>query len=128
MIENITTELILDYLKRNEVKFKPTQSRLCLPIINRLYRKMANGLTFEGIKITEDLIIDGHHRYLAAFLSKKELDITLSSRTSSTIITKWDVIEFVQEDWDTKPKIQMLNEQDAKFNNMTINEIEALLQ
>lgn len=43
--------------------------------------------------------------------------------TSATINIPWLSVLFVEEDWDTLAKIQMLNEQDAAFNNISISEI-----
>jgi hypothetical protein len=38
-------------------------------------------------------------------------------------MTDWNAVVFDDEDWDTEAKIKMLNEQDARFNNMSIEEI-----
>ena len=49
---------------------KSTHERLCFPVIKRLYTKMKIGIKFSGIKVDGDLIIDGHHRYLASLLAE----------------------------------------------------------
>ncbi len=124
----LTTKEILDFLEKDKIEFVPTQARLCVPIINRLYKKMSRGIIFEGIKITEKVIIDGHHRYVASLLANIELDNTLSSRASSTVITTWDKVELDESDWDTPTKIDMLNKRDAFFNKLEISEIEAMIK
>ena len=48
--------------------------------------------------------------------------------TSATIVTKWLTVDFVAEDWDTQAKIQMLNEADAKYNDLSLEQIAELLK
>ena len=89
---------------------------------------MAIGIKFPGIKVVDDLIIDGHHRYLASILVNVKLERLISSKTSATSITKWLTVDFVLEDWDTQAKIQMLNEADAKYNEVTVEQITEILK
>ena len=67
-MNQITKEIILDYLQNNQIELQSTQTKLCLPIINRLCKKMDTGIKFPSVKVVDDLIIDGHHRYLASIL------------------------------------------------------------
>ncbi|MEQ1733031.1 MAG: hypothetical protein ABL940_05125 [Bacteroidia bacterium] len=76
----------------------------------------------------DNLIIDGHHRYLASRLANVELDRVMSSITSATQITEWSLIDYVNEDWDTQAKIKMLNEEDAEYNKLPIDKIVDLLK
>jgi hypothetical protein len=46
-----------------------------------------------------------------------------SFKTSATIEHDWVKVKFVEEEWDTAEKVKILNELDAEFNNMTIEEI-----
>ncbi|MGB0880722.1 MAG: hypothetical protein ACPGTO_09165, partial [Polaribacter sp.] len=100
-----------------------TQNKICLPIINRIYKKMRNGIKFDAIKVCDTLIIDGHHRYISSILTKIELDQTKSYKTSATIEYEWVDVEFVEEEWDTKHKIKRLNELDAEFNNISLEKL-----
>lgn len=68
-MKQITKEVVIDFIKKNEIELKATHAKLCLPIINRLYKKMATGIKFSNIKVADGLIIDGHHRYLASLLA-----------------------------------------------------------
>ena len=123
------TKLAVTYLLGdNKLELKSTHGRLCLPIINRLYKKMSIGIKFSGIKVADNLIIDGHHRYLASLLTNYELERIPSNTTSATVVTDWSLVEFVDEDWDTEAKIKMLNELDAKYNNIPLEDIAALLK
>ena len=40
-------------------------------------------------------------------------------------MTHWELVEFVDEDWDTPEEIKRFNEQDARYNGMTL---EALME
>ncbi len=127
-LKQITKEVIIDFIQKNEIKLKSTHAKLCLPIINRLYKKMAIGIKFSSIKVADGLIIDGHHRYLASLLAEFKLETVISISTSATEITDWISIDYVDEDWDTQAKIKMLNEEDAKYNAVSIDEIVELLK
>lgn len=122
-LKQITAQDVIDLLQENKIELKSTHNKLCLPIINRLYKKMSLGIMFSGIKVVDNLIIDGHHRYLASLLANKKLDIYSSNRTTATTVTEWESVVFVDDDWDTKAKIEMLNEQDAKYNDVSLDEI-----
>jgi len=76
---------------------KSTHAKLCFPVIKRLYRKMKIGIKFSGIKVDGDLIIDGHHRYLASLLAGVCLEKHPSNKTSATKVLEWNMVEFVEE-------------------------------
>ena len=127
-MENISKEFIQNFIAENEIELSSTQPTLCIPIIDRIYRKMSYGVSFQGIKVDEDLICDGHHRYFASLLANVSIDRVPSSRTSATNVVPWKSVVFVEEDWDTDAKIKMLNEQDADFNNIPVDELVELLK
>ena len=89
---------------------------------------MLVGIKFPSIKIDDNLIIDGHHRYLASLLANTDLETIPSNKTSATIVYDWNEVVFDVNDWDTEAKILMLNEQDANNNNITLKEIIELLK
>jgi len=124
----LSKEFINEYIKENKIELKSTHGKLCLPIINRIYKKMLVGIKFPKIKIDTDLIIDGHHRYLASLLANTDLDTIPSSKTSATLVYDWNDVIFDINDWDTEAKIRMLNEHDADNNNITLKEIIELLK
>jgi hypothetical protein len=122
-MKEINKEQILNAIKDSDSVLIATHRKLCLPIINRIYKKMINGIKFDDIKVCETLIIDGHHRYVSSLLANIKLDKAKSSKTSATIEYDWKEVEFVEEEWDTEDKITRLNELDAEFNNMSIEKI-----
>jgi hypothetical protein len=121
-------EFVQKHIENNKFDLYSSHTKICLPIVYRIYQKMIIGIRFSGIKVDKDLIIDGHHRYLASSLAGTELDRYNSVRTSSTYIVKWDHVEFDFDDWDTPAKILMLNELDAKFNNLSVQKLVSLLK
>ena len=125
-MKEINKELILNAIATADYTLITTHKKLCLPIINRIYKKMINGIKFDDIKVCETLIIDGHHRYVSSLLANIKLDEAKSSKTNATIQYDWKDVEFVEEEWDTEDKITRLNELDAEFNNMSLEKIIAI--
>ena len=126
---NITKELILSKLEEKESKLKPLHEKLSLPIITRIFKKMQHGLKFMSIHVSSDeLIIDGHHRYIASLLADYSIEV-VSDYPKPTKVNEidWKTVDFVDDDWDAESKIKMLNEQDARYNGMKIEEIEGIL-
>jgi hypothetical protein len=121
--EKITSEIIKEYISNNEIRCDPTHHQLCVPIINRIYQKMVHNLKFDDIKICDNLIIDGHHRYISSLLARKAIGNVPTHKTSATKIYKWKEIEFVNAEWDTTEKIDKLNMEDARFNNVPLVKI-----
>lgn len=128
MEQEITRKFLVEFIERHQLDLQATQPKLCIPIIVRLYKKMAAGIKFPGIKISESLICDGHHRYLAAQLANVPLDRIPGHTTTATIKTDWKLVSFDEEDWDTETKINFLNTQDALFNDIPLSEIIDLLK
>ncbi len=127
-MEKITKEIILDFIQKNKIELISTHQKLCLPIINRIFKKMAAGIKFSVIKVENNIICDGHHRYIASILANFPLEKTPGNITSATSTVPWESVIFDEEDWDTAAKIKMLNENDAKYNNISIDEIAELLK
>ncbi len=84
---------------------------------------MTNGIKFEIVKINENIIIDGHHRYISSELAKSEIEKTSYPKTSATIVYSWNDVVFVNEEWDTDYKILYLNQLDAKYNDLSLEKM-----
>lgn len=119
----LNKEDLLAYFKVNNPEFLATHNRLCIPIINRIYKKMKRGIRFDDIKVCDGLIIDGHHRYVSSLLADRSIGTVVSSKTSATTLHNWIDIDFVEEKWDTADKIYYLNELDALHNGISLEEI-----
>lgn len=127
-METITIEMVREHLKINTPGLQATQFAICLPVINRISRKMKHGIRFDEIKVCDNLIIDGHHRYVSALLANKPIGSVTTSKSSVTTPYDWSEIQIVIEEWDTKEKIEKLNKDDADFNDLTLSEIIRILE
>ncbi len=127
-MERITKEIIQELINNNKMELCSTHTKLCLPIITRIYKKMLGDIKFSGIKVEDNLICDGHHRYIASLLANFPLERISGSSTSATAVVPWKSVIFEEDDWDTVAKIKMLNEQDAEYNNIAIGKIVELLK
>jgi len=101
LVEKITKEIILEFISKNKVTLSSTHTKLCLPVINRIYKKMSAGIKFSGIKVENNLICDGHHRYIASNLANFALERIPGNITSATTAFDWKSVTFEDEDWDT---------------------------
>ncbi len=124
----ITEPLIREVLAEKEVGYNSTHAKLSLPIINRIYKKMLNGIKFENIRICDTLVIDGHHRYVASIIADIDILSDKYPKTSATTEYEWREVEFVDEEWDTVDKIQYLNELDAKYNDVPLEKIKNIIK
>ncbi|WP_188507318.1 hypothetical protein [Parapedobacter pyrenivorans] len=84
---------------------------------------MVNGILFEHIKVCDNLLIDGHHRYVSSLFAGIEIGTVPSVKTSASVEYSWREVDFLLEEWDTEDKIRYLNQIDAKFNNLPIEKI-----
>ena len=124
----ITEALIREVFAKKKVEYNSTHAKLSLPIINRIYKKMLNGIKFENIRVCDNMVIDGHHRYVASIIADKDLFIDNYPKTSATLKYEWLAVEFVDEEWDTEDKIQYLNELDAKYNDVSLEKIKNIIK
>ncbi|MBX3163815.1 MAG: hypothetical protein KF900_04995 [Bacteroidetes bacterium] len=125
---NIHKEDILKLFGAKEFDFKPTQAAVCVPIVNRIYKKMKIGIKFDGIKVYEGLIIDGHHRYIASLLANFDLQKYNWAKPTHYKAMEWKEIEITEKDWDTEDKIDMLNREDAKYNGLLFEQLAEMIK
>lgn len=122
-MKGVSKESIEDLIRKNKLELAPTQHTLCIPIIDRIFRKMVAGIRFADIKVKDKMICDGHHRYVASHLANVPIGIVPAWTTSSTVVRDWITVLLATEDWDSRAKVKFLNEQDARFNNMSLDEL-----
>jgi hypothetical protein len=115
-------------LQSGDFEFKPTQNKLSIPLLYRVYKKMKAGLTnFDAIKVADGLIIDGHHRFIASIIAQVEIDKFLYSTNHNQISYEWKDVILSTNEYDSPEKISYHNFNDAKRNGITIQEIEKIL-
>lgn len=123
-----TIDEIISVLNTAEINYFPTQLRLSIPIINRIAKKMIVGLRFKEIQVLDQLICDGHHRFVASLMANYPIEVSAGIKTSATIQYKWQDVVLEEGDWDTPLGIKELNKRDAHFNGLSFAELMALLK
>jgi hypothetical protein len=114
----------LDQLfKSGSIELVSTHEHLSIPIIERIYKKMALKLKFGSIQVEKGVIINGHHRYVASLLTKYQLEQVPGIKSQAKNTFEWTAVKLLDEDWDTPAKVKLLNEEDAKYNGMSLEEL-----
>lgn len=103
----ITHEQVQDFLIRNSFDFIPGQNEISFPIIQRIHRRLQNGLRFDPIKVTTDGIIsDGHHRYVCLSILGIEIETIKAAKNHNQTTYQWDKICLEIKDYDSPDKIK----------------------
>ncbi len=125
----ITKDLIIEKLNTKDHILTSTHELLSLPIIKRICIKMTHNLKFMPIHVSSNhSIVDGHHRYISSIITGFDLDIISDYPLPSLqSVFDWEDVNFVIEDWDTLDKIKMLNQQDALYNGIDIDELKEII-
>ncbi|NJM80428.1 MAG: hypothetical protein HC854_13925 [Flavobacterium sp.] len=81
------------------------QSKVCLRVIERIYRRVNEGFYFGDVKVDfgECLIIDGNHRYIAYSLANIEFGMVPSVKNfcdKSPYKEIKDIVVDIENDWD----------------------------
>lgn len=119
----LTKEQVIELLQSEKMDLEPTQNQLCFPILKRIYSKMSAGLLLPSIQVCENLIINGHHRYIAAILAGYQLGRVTSIKSGAKQPMEWKLLTIADEDWDMSSDIKMFNEEDAKYNDLDLEDI-----
>ena len=77
----------------------------------------------DTIRIHGKLIIDGHHRYIASIMAGYTLDQVQWSSTSAKEPIGWEAVALMEEDIESEQEIRAMNEIDAQYNSLTIEEL-----
>lgn len=126
----INKKYFLEKYKSTVLKLQPNQNKISIPVLNRICLKMQHGINFMPIyNSSGNIIVNGHHRYVASIIADYGLDIVNNYPIETQIIDlQWETVEFIEDDWDSPAKVSMLNEIDADYNGMTVKEIESILK
>ena len=111
------------FLNNTSFTFFPSQNKICLPILNRMIRKMKVQLYFKPIKVNSNLIIDRHHRYIASKTTGQIISLDNYSKPSLLLKGNWAEIIIDENDWETPEEIIKWNYKDAAYNDITFKEL-----
>ena len=109
-MNEITYEQVKKFLIETEFDFAPSQKEISFPIIQRIYRRLQQGNSFSAIKVRENVIIDGHHRYISHKLLAVESETTLGGSISEFIEYIWSEINLTSVDYDSESDRKMFEE------------------
>ena len=63
--------------------FKSTHPKLCFQILRRVYAKLKIGQVYDPIKVEDNFIINGHHRYVCLCMLGLEIQVQNWTRSLS---------------------------------------------
>ncbi len=89
---------------------------------------MVFGIQFPNIKVEGNIIVNGHHRYLASLLAGVAIERSPSINPPANHIIAWESVLFEENDWDSEAAIIRFNEEDARYNDLSYEEICNLLR
>jgi hypothetical protein len=95
------------FLSDHKHEYKTVQVKICLFVVERIYRrvKLGYGKSFGGIKIDigQNLIIDGNHRYIAYKLAEFDYDVIEYRKNHCDVPPYREIKDFIVDskvDWD----------------------------
>ncbi len=115
------------FLLEEELELKPTQNKISIPLVYRLYRKMRAEIKFDAIKVADGLIMDGHHRYVASVLAGIEIEKFPSTKNLTQTYLEWTEVTLTSIEYDLDTEIDYHNFNDAQRNGLSIEELEKRL-
>lgn len=120
--------LLENSLADREFEFAPTQNKISIPLVYRIYKKMKAEIKFDAIKVVDGLVIDGHHRFIASILAGVEIEKFPSTKNLSQTNFEWSEVTLSLSEYDTESDIDYHNFNDAQRNGISKNEIEKILE
>ena len=105
-MDDITLEHLQDFIKHSSFELKPTQDKLCFPVLERIIKKIRRGAKFNPIHVVDNLIINGHHRYFCFCFLNLAIETTTWRRGGATVAKNWSDIVIEAEDWDKPEDIE----------------------
>ncbi len=109
-MNDITYEEVKRFLIETEFDCTPSQNEISFPIIQRIHRRLQQGNSFSAIKVKENVILDGHHRYISHKLLTIESETTLGGSNSESIEYVWSEINLTSVDYDSGSKRKLFEE------------------
>ena len=98
----MSADEIATYLKNNmgADDMQPTQRAICAPKVQRNMMLLSQGSAAPPIQVANNMIIEGHHRYVAGKIYGQLPDIAPGIAISATVVTRWRDIHVDAADWD----------------------------
>ena len=120
-MHEISLKNVRDLLDSGPLTLIAIQGEICLPILQRIYKKMKLGIEFDNIRVNGSRIVDGHHRYVCSILSEIEIGINDWPIPSTAVNCSWVDVIINEEDYEDAEMILKHNIRDAELNDMDVN-------
>ncbi len=120
-MDEINLETIRELFQSGSLDLTATQPGICLPMLQRIYKKMKVGIEFEDIRVNDSRIVDGHHRYVCSKLLNIDIGINNNYPIPSTSENhEWEVLVIDEHDYEIDEEIHQHNVRDAEINGVDI--------
>lgn len=116
-------EQVLELMNSGNIPLVATQAKVSFPVIERMYKKMKLNIMFPTIRVHDQAIIEGHHRYLASLLAGYNIDYGQGLRSQAKKNILWSKVQLLDEDYYTLTKINILNEEDARYLGISLSRL-----
>ena len=103
-------EEVKRFLIETEFDFAPSQQEISFPIIQRIHRRLQQGNSFKAIKVKENVIVDGHHRYISHKLLAIESETILGNSITESVKYVWSEINLTAIEYDNENDRKMFEE------------------
>lgn len=90
------------FLDKSQFNLKPSQSSVSYPILQRIIKRLQQDKRFSSIKVHDNIIIDGHHRFICYSFLKIPIEISKTGKNPSSIHIEWNSVLVDCIDYDSK--------------------------
>jgi len=95
------------FLRETVFVFKPTQGRLCWPVLLRIMDKINRGAKFAPIHVADHLIINGHHRFVCYSYLNLPVETTTWRTSAANKAQSWQDVVVDVTDWDKPEDVEL---------------------
>ncbi|WP_198160011.1 RHS repeat-associated core domain-containing protein, partial [Brevibacillus parabrevis] len=96
----VSEQLIKNVMK--DASLKTQQGAVSLPAVQRYVQRLLNGEVPPAIKVSNGIIVDGNHRYIASRIVGKEIDQVQWSGGRLDQVIDWIKLKIDPTDWGNK--------------------------
>lgn len=92
---------LVKFLKNTRFAFNASQRNISFPIVGRICKRLKTGHSFGAIQITNNVIVNGHHRYISlCFLDMDCEHVSGGANISAKTEINWSDVFLDEQDHD----------------------------
>lgn len=120
-MQEITLKTVEELFESGALDLIALQPGVCLPMLQRIHKKMQVGIHFDSIRVNDSRIVDGHHRYISSMLLNIDIGINDNYPIPSTAENHdWGNLVIDEFDYETEEEILEHNIRDAELNDVEL--------